>query len=98
MVLTLIFLPVFGLVDVHTAVVPGELLARLNALVLRSELTGPVLLQLLDVGVEASDRYGWVTEHSRGLIKHKGKRFNSRFILTIPESSSFSAPRGQRGR
>ena len=67
MVLTLIFLPVFGLVDVHTAVVPGELLARLNALVLRSELTGPVLLQLLDVGVEAGHRYGRVTEHSRRL-------------------------------
>lgn len=61
------FLPVFWFVDVHAAVVPGELLARLNALVLRCELACPVLLQLLNVGVEASDRDGRVAQHPRSL-------------------------------
>ena len=60
-------LPVFRFVDVHAAVVPGELLARLNALVLCCELAGPVLLQLLNVGVQASDWDGRVTQHPRGL-------------------------------
>ena len=63
-------LPVLGLVDVHAAVVPGELLARLDALVLRRELAGPVLLELLDVGVEGGDGDGRVGEHPRGLEVH----------------------------
>ena len=94
------FLPVFGLVDVHTAVIPGELLTRLNALILSCELAGPVLLQLLYVGVETGDRDGWVAEHSRGL-KIGGFKisFNKKFYFNnIPESSSFSARQGRRGR
>ena len=70
LVSVLIVLPVLGLVDVHAAVVPSELLARLDALVLRRELAGPVLLELLDVGVEGGDGDGRVGEHPRGLEVH----------------------------
>ena len=61
------FSPILGFVDVHAAVVPGELLARLYALVLGSELGRALALQLLDVAVEAGDGDGRVAEHARGL-------------------------------
>ena len=63
-------LPVLGFVDVHAAVVPGELLPGFNALILCCELAGSIILQLLDVVVELVDGDGWVGEHARGLEVH----------------------------
>ena len=65
--------PVFRFIDVHAAVIPGELLTRFDALVLGRELGRPVHLELLDVVVELLDRDGRMGQHSRGLEIHPSK-------------------------
>ena len=94
--------PILWLVDVHTGIVPCELLARLNALVFSGELSGSIIFQVINV-IPKFWHLDWrMGEHSRGLEGSKDFKLQyhkcslnqprGRFCLLVARSVYVSVP------
>ena len=63
--------PILWLVDVHTGIVPSELLARLNTLVFSGELSGSIAFQVINVIAKFWHLDWRMGKHPRGLEGRK---------------------------